>query len=489
MAESGTSRRPFAVISYIGALAIVAAVTAVYSLLVSVNATTVALTLLLAVLGVATLWGLGEAVAASVAAMLSFNYFFLPPTGTFTIEDPENWVALTAFLITAIVAGQLSAGIRRRATEAIQRRAEMEKLYTLSRGMMLTETGPEPGNAIAALIARVFESPAVVVYDRPRGSVHRAGPGDLAVTESRLRDVALQDTPFHDSAASTFLLPIRLGGEPLGALAIYGVRISDTALSSIANLAAIALERARSLEAASRAEAARESEQLKSTLLDALAHEFKTPLTAIKAAATGLLTEAGLKATQTELLTVIDEETDRLNAMVSDAIRVARVEAGNVKVEMQPSKIVDLIDPAVRRLSGRTEERAITVELPAGLPRVNADRELIPVVIGHLVENALKYSPAGSPVAVTARAERGLAIVTVADRGPGIAPEDRERVFRRFYRGDRARAQAAGTGMGLAIASEIIKLHGGRIWVEDDPPGSGARLSFSLPRTEEGSGE
>jgi two-component system sensor histidine kinase KdpD len=484
MAANDTRSQWLAIASYAAALALVAAVTAVYFLFVRVNATTVALTFLLAVLAVATTLGLGQAVTASFAAMFCFNYFFLPPMGTLTIEDPQNWVALAAFLVTAIVASQLSAGIRKRAMEAIQRRAEMERLYTLSRAMMLAETGPEAAKHIAALIAQVFETPAVMIYDKSRRSLHRAGPQDAPVTESRLQDVALQDTPFHDAATNTSLVPMRLGGGPLGAMAISGTGISDTALNAVANLAAIALERASSLEAASQAEAARESEQLKSTLLDALAHEFKTPLTAIKAAATGLLTDAELKEPQVELLTVINEESDRLNSMVTDAIRVARVEAGDVRVEKQPSQIAELVDQVLRRLPGGGEERGISVQVPPDLPRVAGDRELISVVIGHLLENALKYSPAGSPVAISARADAGAVILTVSDSGPGIAPEDRERVFQRFYRGPWARTQSAGTGMGLAIAREIVKLHGGRIWVEDSP-GPGVRVSFSLPVMEE----
>ncbi len=473
---------------YVAALAIVGAVTALLFLFLPVNATTVALALLLAVLGIAAKWGLGEAVAASVAAMLCFNFFFLPPTHTFTIEDPQNWIALAAFLVTAVVASQLSAAMRTRATEAIQRRSEMEKLYALSRGMMLAEAGSEAAKQVAKLIADTLESPAVMIYDRAYQLLHRAGPEDVPITEARLRDVALQDTPFHESATRTFLLPIRLGGEPLGAMAISGSEISDAALNSIGNLVAIALERARSLEAASRAEAARQSEELKSTLLDSVAHELKTPLTSIKAAASGLLTDAGLKGPQVELLTIIDEEADRLNSMVTDAIRMARVEAGDVRIEKRPSNVSELVEGTVRRLRGALQGRAVTIEAPPGLRRVAADRELISAVIGHLLENALKYSPAGAPITVSARAEGSGVVITVSDRGPGIAGEDRERVFGRFYRGEVAKRQTAGTGMGLAIASEVVRLHGGRIWVEDSPE-PGARISFSLPAFEPGAAE
>ncbi len=485
MGENPNATRP---LSYLAALAAVGGVTALLYLFVPVNETTVALALLLAVLGIATKWGLGEAVVASIAAVLCFNFFFLPPTHTFTIEDPQNWIALAAFLVTAVVASQLSAALRKRATEAIQRRSEMEKLYTLSRGMMLAEAGSEAAKQVAKLIADTFESRAVIIYDRAHQLLHRAGPEDIPITQARLQDVLLQDTPFYESETETFLLPIRLGGEPLGAMAISGSEVSDAALNSIANLVAIALERARSLEAASRAEAARQSEELKSTLLDALAHELKTPLTSIKAAATGLLADDILKGPEAELLTVIDEEADRLNSLITDAIRMARIEAGDVRIEKRATGVAELIEGSVRRLRGALQGRPVSIDVPAGIPQVAVDRELISAVIGHLLENALKYSPAGTPIAVSARSDGSGVVITVADGGPGIAREERERVFDRFYRGAAARRQTTGTGMGLAIASEVVKLHGGRIWVEDSPE-RGARISFSLRAFEPGAAE
>ncbi len=473
---------------YIAALAAVGAVTALLYLFVPVNETTVALALLLVVLGIASKWGLGEAVVASVAAMLCFNFFFLPPTGTFTIQNPKNWIALAAFLVTAVVASKLSAALKKRATEAIQSRSEMEKLYTLSRGMMLAEAGPEAAKQIAGLIASTFESRAVIIYDHAHQLLHRAGPEDIPITQARLQNVLLQDTPFYESETQTFLLPIRLGGEPLGAMAISGSEISDAALNSIANLVAIALERARSVEAASRAEAARQSEELKSTLLDALAHELKTPLTSIKAAATGLLADNAVKGPGAELLTVIDEEADRLNSLITDAIRMARIEAGDIRIEKQPTGVSELIEGTVRRLRGALQGRPISVDVPAGMPEVAVDRELISAVIGHLLENALKYSPAGTPIAVSARSDTRGVVITVADSGPGIAREERERIFNRFYRGTAARRKTSGTGMGLAIASQVVKLHGGRIWVEDSPE-PGARVSFSVRAFETGASE
>src|SRR5574341_664321 len=283
-------------------------------MLIRVNSTTVALTLLMGVLGIATKWGLTEAVTASMAAMLCFNFFFLPPLGTFTIEDPQNWVALEAFLVTAVVASQLSASAKRRAKEAIQRQGEMERLYTLSRALMLADVHQNPAGQVAHLIAQTFEVAGVVLYDRYADKVIRAGAVDIDVADRKLRDAAIQNTELEDLEAGLLILPIRLGGDPIGSIALSGIVVSDTAIHSIASLAAVALERARSLEAASRAEATRRSEELKSILLDAVAHEFKTPLTSIKAGATSLLSDSVLNPSQRELLSVIDEETDRLIA-------------------------------------------------------------------------------------------------------------------------------------------------------------------------------
>jgi two-component system sensor histidine kinase KdpD len=275
------------VLRAVAALAIVGLITFWYYRVTAVNATTVALTLLLGSLTVATVWGLAEAITASIAAVLCFNYFFLPPVGTFTIADPQNWVALFVFLVTSVVASQLSARARRRALEAMRRQHEMERLYALSRGLMLSETQPA-GARIARQIAQTFQVRAAVFYDRTEDLVHRAGAEDAPISDDRLRDAAVQGTGYRDPQSDITVLPISLGGPPTGSLAVMGGGISDTALHSIANLAAIELERGRAQQSAARAEAARQNDELKAILLDALAHEFKTPLTSIKAAITAM---------------------------------------------------------------------------------------------------------------------------------------------------------------------------------------------------------
>ena len=464
-----------------GALALIVAVALACGRVLHVNSTTVALAFLLAILAVATWGSLTEAVVASFAAVLAFNYFFLPPVGTFTIADPQNWVALTAFLITAVTASNLSATAKRRAVEASERRAEMERLYNLSRALMMAEPREAAvAKHLARQVAAVFELRAVAVFDRHTGEVDRAGPEDLPLSEARLCDVALQNTELDEKGVT--VLPIRLGGSPIGSIGMFTGSVSDAALHAISNLAAISLERARTLELASRAEVARQSQELKSALLDAVAHEFKTPLTSIKAAASALLSVPA-DPTTTELLTVISEEADRMTTMVSEAIDMARIEAGELRISQEPHPPAELLAAVVRKVEPGLDGRRIEVSAATELPLCSADPAMFGTVLLQLIDNAFKYSPPGSPVRVGAEAGPEGIVFSVSDRGPGIPVEERERVFEKFYRCPRDRQRLPGTGMGLTIAREIVQAHGGRIWVETTADGS--RFCFSLPQASE----
>lgn len=464
----------------IGALTSVAVITYLCSRVFPVNSTTVALSYLLAVLVISTGWGLTEAVLTSIAAMLCLNFFFLPPIGAFTIADPQNWVALTAFLGTAVIASHLSARARQRTIEAYASRAEMERLYSLSRALMITEGQVGVAKQIADQIAQVFDVDAVGVFDRSTGAISRSGPQDLACHDGKLHDAALQNTISHDASTSITIVPIRLGGQPVGSLAIQSVSISDTALYAIANLGGIAFERARNLELASRAEAARRSQELKSTLLDAIAHEFKTPLTSIKGAVSALLCDPPAAINYRELLTVIDEEADRMNFLVSEAIEMARIEAGNIRVQTELCSPKDLIQTPVRRLRSILEGRQVNVEAPEDLPQCHADPNLITMVITHLISNAVKYGSSPAPIKVVVEANESTVVISIVDQGPGIPEEQQHRIFEEHYRAPGSRDLVPGTGMGLTIARRIVEAHGGKIWVSSEL-GKGSRFSFSLP--------
>jgi len=347
-----------------------------------VNAATVSLALLLNVLFIATRWGSAPALLASILAMLCFNFFFLPPLGTFTIAATDNWIALLAFLLTAITAGQLSARAKRRAEEAELGRHEIERLY------------------------------------------------------AELREA---------------------------------------------------------FERASHAEALRQSEKLKSALLDAVTHDLRTPLTSIKASITTLLDEVRGQPvaldpdSRVEMMEVIDEESDRLSRFINGLIELARIEAGELHLRRRWGAIDEIVSAALSRAESITRNHRVELEIEKELPGVRVDERAVSEVVYTLIDNAAKYSPKGSTIRLTTRrAGDEMIEMGVEDDGPGISSELRERVFDKFYRATRygdihSTQQPTGTGMGLAIAKGIVEAHQGKIWIESGQGGRGTRVLFTLP--------
>jgi two-component system sensor histidine kinase KdpD len=460
-------------------IGVVAVVTALYTRILPVNPTTVALSYLVAILLIATGWGIVEATAASLAAVLCFNFFFLPPVGTFTIADPQNFVAFVAFLATAVVASQLSGRARQRSIDAAARERDLERLYALSRALLLSPVGPSTLEAIARHIAEAFELPAVAVYDRHTDQISRAGPAELPPIDGKLRDVARQAVSLREE--SVVVTAIRLGGAPIGSLALLDPGLSDTVLQSIVNLAAIGLERAHGQESVSRAEAARQSGELRATVLDALAHEFKTPLTSMKAATSDLLSSISDERNH-ELLEIVDEEVDRLQALVSDAVHMLRIDAGDFLVHPGRQNVGEVVSWTLRRFEQRLDGHPIVKRVPEELS-VDADRELLGLALRQLVDNAVKYSPPTSLIEISASAN-GTVDIAVRNSGTPIPVREQNHIFERFYRGSHAR-HVPGTGMGLAIVQQIAQAHGGTLRVSSSPE-LGTEFTVSLPRESPG---
>ncbi len=460
----------------------VAAITLICSRILTVNAATTGFSYLLLILAVATVWGLLEAIAASVVAMLCYNFFSLPPLGHFTIADPQNWAALFTFLVTALVASHLSDRAKNQTLEAKRRQRETEQLYALSRAILLTDATQPVGSQAAQHIAHIFAAGAVALYDSTSGSTFGGGVDELPGVESVLKQVVLHGAPHHDPATSVYAWPIALGGRPIGALAATGIHLSDSAVQALLNLVAIALERVRAEVVTNKAEVARQSEEFKSTLLGAIAHEFKTPLTSIKVASTSLLAEGGaLSAEHREMLSIIDEETDRMSMLVTEAVKMAQIDAGKVKLERSAIDIETLLQSAVSSFSGRGDVRIHEIDCADGIPEVLVDPEMVSLALRQLIDNALKYSPPPSPILLSAGAEPGRVVIRIIDQGPGIPERDRERIFEKFYRRASVREKVPGSGLGLHIAREIIRAHGGDLWVEEGPSG-GSHFCLALPR-------
>jgi len=460
-------------------LALIAAATFICYAMVAVNATTAGFAYLLCVLGVAAAWGRVEAIAASLAAVMAFNFFFLPPVGRFTIADPQNWVALFSFLTTALVASHLSDRAKKQALEAKSRQQETEQLYALSRAILLMELSGSVGFHVAQHIAEIFDRQAVALYDAKTGELFRGGVRDLPGIEEKLKQVVMQGVNAWDPATQVIASPIVLGGHAIGALALQGLALSDGALQALLNLVAIAWERVRTEEAANRADAARQSEEFKSTLLDAIAHEFKTPLTSIKAASTSMLSDPAPLAPQThELATIIDEEADRLNSLVTEAVRMSQIEAGNVRLDKQKVSVDHLLSNLLAEFKARSDGRPLRYSADRNLPELTVDPELISLALRQVIDNALKYSPPGSPVDVSTTRSNGTLEIRIADQGPGIPEKERDRVFEKFYRRQAVKERVPGTGLGLHIAREILRAHGGDVTISRGP---GSAFCITIP--------
>lgn len=454
--------------------------TVVCHLIVNVNPTTVGFVYLLTVLIIATEWGLFEATVASLVATTCYNFFFLPPLYTWTIADPQNWVALFAFLATSLIVSQLSERAKRRRDEAISRQLDLEQLHSVSRAILLMDRQSRIGVQIAREVRRVYELSAVAIYDRATGETYRGGEEEPADWEQALRDAAIQATLSRDEEALVTIAPFTLGGQPIGALALKGRKFSDAALHSLSNLVAIGLERARGQEAASRAEAARHSEEFKSALLDAIAHEFKTPLTGIKAATSGTLSGGVTNPEHVhELMLIVDKAADRLLVLISEAIHLARIEAGKMRLQKRECQVGALLRDSVQQMQTVLEGRACELRISPELPAVHVDQELLGLVLRQLLDNAGKYSPVSAPIRISAEMENGLVLVRIWNGGPGIPEWEKSRLFEKFYRGTGAGRSIAGTGMGLAIAREIMLAHGGDIRVESGP-GKGVEFTLLL---------
>ena len=253
------------------------------------NPTTMALAFLLGVLAISAFWGLQQAVFMSVVSTLAFNYFFLPPVGTFTIADPQNWIALFAFLVTAVTASELSERARRGTRSAIERRQELERLYAFSQLLLSSDNPTELLNLIPRHIAESFGIRSAAISMSNRNDVYRSGPSIDGLESRDLQLICLRGEPRIDADQQLAFMPLRLGMRVVGCLGVSGSTLSRQTLEAIGSLVAISIERAGAVEKLSRAEAARESEQLRSVLLDSVTHEFRSPLTSIKASVTSLL--------------------------------------------------------------------------------------------------------------------------------------------------------------------------------------------------------
>lgn len=446
------------------------------------NASTAGFAFLLAVLGVSAAWGLRYAIFLSCLAALAYNFFFLPPIGTFAIAGSQNWIALFTFLLTAVIASQLSDRARRETINANNRRRELEQLYAFSQHMLTADNVLGVLNAIPVKVVEIFGAEYAGMFSIHSKKVYYSDLRAQAIISSEdLQRAGSRGEAVNDAAKKLRIRPLRVGVRSVGSLAVIGVDPSTETLGAIGSLVAIAIERAGAVEKLAHSEAGRESERLRSILLDSVTHDFRTPLTAIKASAQSLLGDVQLDDTsRKELLTIINEESDRLDRLVGEAAQMAQLDAHAVELNLQPHHIREAIDAALEANQNTLARHEVKLNVGDSLPRVNMDLRHASEIISQLLDNAGKYSPPGTPITITAEVQGRMMVISVADQGPGIDGIDQSMIFDKFYRGRGMRQNIQGTGMGLAIARAIVEAHGGTISLTTQP-GRGSVFSFTLP--------
>ena len=457
--------------------------------LLHANATVAAIMLLFAVLLAGAYARRTQAVAASIAATFCLDYFFIPPIGAISIGSPEGWIILSIFLAVSIVAADLSARLQSQRNELGARQRESEKLHALSRAILLSTGGEDLRRLLVNKCIELFGLTETALFESATGEFYRSQMhGTISVEQ--LRATALDRTVQRIAGSSDdsqrlapdelIIIPVTLGNKTFGSFGFRGPALRDVAMQSLGTTIAIGLAQAQAQEAGFRAEAVRKSEELKSVMIDALAHELKTPLTAIDMAADMLGDGRNISARQRDdLLAVIQEESRRLRRLMDEAIHLARIDGKRFRLERETVGVDELIRTAVQSIGENLSGHTITLEGPP-VPALFVDRELMVQALKQLIDNAVKYSPARSSITIVAGESAGLVALSVRDQGQGLTELEQRRVFDKFYRARRDRSAIQGTGMGLSIAKEIAEAHGGSISVESQF-GQGARFTITLP--------
>jgi two-component system sensor histidine kinase KdpD len=452
---------------------------------------------LLGVVGVSAWTGRGPSVLASVLSVLAFDFFFVPPYLSFTVLDSQYIVTFSVMLIVALVISGLTVRIRGQAASARERERRTATLYALSRELAGTRGMKELLDVAVRHLLEVFGGQIVILLPNTTGRLDVCA-GSVAPVEMDPHDVAASQWAYEhrqmagigtDNLLSSHMLFVPLLASR-GIVGVLGMRLDEAhaletpeqrhLLETFSNQIALAVERGLLAEEAHTAQISAQTEHLRNALLSSVSHDLRTPLASITGSASSLL-ESGdsLDArTRRELLQAIHEEADRLNRLVQNLLEMTRLESGAVTVRKEWHPIEELVGAALGRLGTRLGARPVLTRIPADLPLVPLDGVLIEQLLLNLIDNALKYTPEASPIEIAASVDDGGVAVEVADRGPGLAPEDQQRVFDKLYRGQ---AEAGrGSGLGLAICRGIVEAHGGRIWAENRSEG-GVAFRFTLP--------
>jgi two-component system sensor histidine kinase KdpD len=444
------------------------------------NSAPVGFLFLLIVVTEAIVCGFWQATIVSILACACLDYLFYPPYLTLNISDPQDWVALGAFEISALVVSRVSSREQRSSHEAALQRTAMEQLYELSRSTLLINLHQHPGPQLTQLIQRIFHVEGVTIFDANSGQCDRSG--EWSVDEQDLaKECFFLHSDDEDPLTGTSKRLLRVGMNTVGAIAIRG-KVSPLVTDALAALAAITLDRCVSFEKENRIAAAHQSERLRAAVLDSLAHAVKTPLTAIQTASSGLREVGSLNEPQGSLVSLIEEESSQLNQLCTRLLQTAKLEANQMSLGKDEIAIADLVSRVIHEQSGRMAGHPVEVAVTEPGLTIEGDSELLSMALVQFLDNAAKYSYPGMAVKVAAWESHAEVLMSVHNYGPAIPISDRERIFQRFYRSDGSRDMAAGTGIGLSTVKMAAEAHRGHAWVISDAQ-EGTTFFLSLPQT------
>ena len=483
---------------YAGTLPVLGAVTALCALLHSrLDLSNLAMLYLLGVVVSAMAFGRGPAMLASLLAVAAFDFLFVPPRFTLQVSDTQYIVTFAVMLVVAVVIGTLTARLRDQAQVERQRARRAAALHELSRELAGRRSMRDLLGSAVERVAEVFECRAAALLPDEQERV-QAVAGDVDLVDSHAHERGVAQWVFdhaqpaglgtHTLPGSQALhLPLAASGRVLGVLALqprdprrFRELDRQQVLSTFANQIAVAVERARLAESAERARVEVEAERTRNALLSSVSHDLRTPLAVITGAGSSLLEEATLpEATRRELASTIVDEATRLNRLVGDLLDATRLESGSVRANTQWHSLEEVVGAVLARTERLAVGRRVEFRAPRDLPLVRIDDVLYAQAVTNLVENALHYTPAGSPVELTASLAGGLLVLEVRDHGHGLPAGGESLVFEKFWRGD-ARRSRAGAGLGLTIARGIALAHGGRLVAANHPQG-GAVFRLEVP--------
>ncbi len=420
-------------------------------------------------LAIADRAGFVEASIVSVVATLCLEYYFAPPLFSFRVARPENWVALATFEGISLMVSRLSHQARRHRLMLEKQSVEHKALYELCRDILLLDWKRSPESQLCALIKKSFPLRGVTLWNAYDAAASSFGETlEPLDAEDATKAVYFSERNYDDPSTHTSFRVLYFGTRAVGALALHGHSIDSFSINSIASVTAMTIERTRSLAAEMSVEAERQSEQLRSALLDGLAHAFKTPLTTIALSSSGLLAAKDLTVQQSGLIELINREAARLSQLTTSLLRASRLEPSHLHLREKTVDVRTLIQGALDECAFQLQSRAVDVSIAPEITTVQCDPQMLTLAVVQILDNAAKYGPQDSVVRISADYAGSHAVLRVHNLGSYIPLPERNRVFTRFYRSPSVEHRASGTGLGLSIAKQAVEAHGGKISVESD---------------------